>query len=149
MKHFLLKFNHGVEIGARLAYLGHFERTRILKINQIAHEELMHMHTLETILRFENEVPSPTIDYLFYVIGHFIKWNCRWCPLWSLDLVARSMEIFAISNYTYLSKVYPAHGVALKWMAIAEMDHEEYFRLGPVVYENLDSLRRGLIGVSK
>ena len=27
MKHFLLKFNHGVEIGAYLAYIGHFKRT--------------------------------------------------------------------------------------------------------------------------
>lgn len=27
MNHFMLKFNHGVEIGARLAYIGHFKRT--------------------------------------------------------------------------------------------------------------------------
>jgi rubrerythrin len=146
MKHFLLKFNHGVEIGARLAYLGHYDRVGHEKIKSIAYDELRHKLQLEDVLKHFGEEANPIIDAIFWTIGHTIKWLCRYCPRWSLDLVARSMEMFAIFNYTKLADLYPEWKVTFLHMANAEKDHEEYFRLGPIRYKQLNDLRASLVG---
>lgn len=146
MKHFLLKFNHGVEIGARLAYIGHFKRTKDSKINFIAYDELRHRHHLEQILKYYDQEPNPIIDAIFWSIGGCIGWACQYSPLWSLNWVARIMELFAISNYVKLATVYPAWNLTLYSMAANEKDHEEYFRLGSVRYKHLQDLRASLVG---
>lgn len=149
MKHFLLKFNHGVEIGARLAYLGHYERTKLEKIKSIAYDELIHKNQLVMVLKHYNEEPNPIIDAIFWSIGNIIGWLCKYCPKWSLNLVARSMELFAIFNYRKLADQYPVWQMTFLRMAISEKDHEEYFRLGEFGYNLNKSLAGGHIGVRR
>lgn len=74
MKHALLKFNHGVEIGAYLAYVGHFKRTNDPKAQEIANEELEHRSELRLTLKYYGEVPSPVIDVFFTVVGKTIQY---------------------------------------------------------------------------
>lgn len=128
MSHFLLKFNYGVEIGARLAYLGHFRRTKDKAIAQIAQDEMDHRIQLSRILTCNGQQPSTFINFAFYVIGNFIRLACLVCPLSMLDFVARTMETFAIVNYTYLSKRYPDFEGTLRCMADKELEHKEFFR---------------------
>lgn len=146
MNHLMLKFNHGVEIGARLAYLGHFKRTGEAGIYTIIQEESHHRETLETILKQHGESSSKIIDGSFRIVGNTIGWLCKFMPLWSLDYVARTMETFAIFNYGYLAVRYPMYRSYFIEMGEAEERHEEYFRLGPVQYQNLQNLRNSLVG---
>lgn len=144
MNHFMLKFNHGVEIGARLAYLGHFKRTGESGIYTIIQEEAQHRETLETILRHHGETSSKVIDRIFTVVGSTIGYLCKFMPIFSLDYVARTMETFAVFNYGYLAVKYPMYRSHFIEMGEAENRHEEYFRLGPVQYQNLQNLRKSL-----
>ena len=144
MNHFMLKFNHGVEIGARLAYIGHFKRTGEAGIHRIIQEEAHHRETLETILRHHGEKSNKTIDSFFNLVGSSIGWLCKFMPLWSLDFVARTMETFAVFNYGYLAVKYPMYRSHFIEMSEAETRHEEYFRLGPVQYQNLQNLRQSI-----
>lgn len=130
MKCFMLKFNHGVEIGAKLAYLGHYHRTKDQNIKDIAYEELRHEIALEGMLKHYGQEPNPIIDAIFWTIGNTIYWLCKYCPIWSLNLIARCMEKFAIFNYKKMTKLYPAYANELEWMAITEMKHERYFKRG-------------------
>lgn len=130
MKHLLLKFNHGVEIGARLAYLGHYKATGDQKVLAIANEELHHMNTLAEILEYYNEKPIPAIDNTFKVVGTIINLACQISPKFMMNFIAKSMELFAVVNYSYLSTVYPEFEYTLKGMAKAELEHETYFTKG-------------------
>lgn len=127
MRHFLLKFNHGVEIGARLAYLGHYDRTKDSNILDIANEELDHKLKVRYVLGLHNESPSTAIDTGFTIVGNIIKFLCKFCPIWSLDLVARSMEMFAVVNYRRLAIMYPEARAVLTSMSEAEKRHETFF----------------------
>lgn len=129
MKHFLLKFNHGVEIGAELAYRGHYERTKDDEIRKIADEEVQHRETLKYILNLHGQKSSKVIDSCFTIMGWFIRLSCKVFPIWSLDFVARSMETFAIFNYMTLMKHYPLFEHTFAEMAGAETRHEYYFGL--------------------
>lgn len=146
MKHFLLKFNHGVEIGAYLAYIGHVNRTGSVHILKIAQEEMDHMLVLESILEEFNDAPNPIIDFVFRLIGTGVYLACQFMPLFTLNWVARTMEMFAVFNYLKLASKYPEKATVFKSMALAESLHEEYFRLGPVRFENLQNLRKSLVG---
>lgn len=128
MKHILLKFNHGVEIGAYKAYIGHWYRTRDLEIARIANDEIEHREDVRQMLDKLDELPSPAIDGFFNVVGDAIQFSCKFCPLWSLDLVARVMEAFAIFNYRRLAKLYPQFSDKLNYMAGTEDKHAVYFR---------------------
>lgn len=129
MKHFLLKFNHGVEIGAELAYRGHYERTKDPEIKKIADEEVEHRENLETVLESLGHKPSKIIDSVFTGLGWFIRLSCRVFPIWSLDWVARAMETFAIDNYLKLASKYRQHSILFVRMANAETRHGYYFSL--------------------
>jgi rubrerythrin len=127
MKHLLIKFNHGVEIGARLAYLGHYERTKDPLILKIADEEREHMIFLENILSMLGEKPTWLFDLPFTVVGKTVGWLCKFAPIFTLDFVARTMELFAIINYDYLARLYPDLEVHFSTMALVEEKHKEYF----------------------
>lgn len=127
MKHFLLKFNHGVEIGAANAYFGHFQRTLDGQIFTIAMEEVMHESTLREILEFYGHKPNPIFDKIFDIVGTIIGFLCLISPEFLLDHVARIMEKFAISNYKKLSDMYPEHAGTLMEMHDKELAHEKYF----------------------
>lgn len=79
MKHFMLKFNAGVEIGARLAYEGHYARTKQDRIYEIIKEEIVHRKELEAILHIQNERPSLIIDFSFIIIGNVINFYVNLC----------------------------------------------------------------------
>jgi rubrerythrin len=128
MKHFYLKFNHGVEIGARLAYLGHYKRTKDRNVLNIANEELVHQQTLKKILRFHGELPSKPIDVAFSLIGNTVSLLCRISPRFMLNFVASTLETFAIFSYGYLAVVYPIFRENFLLMAKAERQHERYFK---------------------
>jgi len=128
MKHFLLKFNHGVEIGARLAYLGHYDRTKDPEIKKIAQEEEEHRVMLEIILAENNEKSNPIIDHIFWAIGSTIGVLCKVSPIFMLNWVASSMEMFAVFSYCKLGKLYPERHSAFGCMAFAEERHKRYFR---------------------
>jgi rubrerythrin len=128
MNHFLLKFNHGVEIGARLAYLGHYKRTKDQGILAIADEELEHREALVQILKYYGEDTCKPIDSAFTAIGNTIHALCQVSPIFMLNFVARSMELFAVVNYSYLSKTYSDFPYTFAHMARAEQRHKQYFR---------------------
>lgn len=128
MKHFLLKFNHGVEIGAIEAYIGHYKRTKDINILIIANEELEHKLQLCKILDFYDEKPSKIIDFIFKVIGFIIRQLCQLCPIFMLDYVAQIMELFAVVNYVKLSIIYPEFSDIFLKTAKAELTHKLYFK---------------------
>lgn len=127
MKHFGLKFSHGVEIGARLAYLGHYKRTRDQKILEIADDELVHRKELLKILENYSHKNSKLIDGVFYFIGGIIFLLCQVSPNFLLDFIARLLEKFAVFSYSSLANKYPNEKNMLIEMARKEEEHEKYF----------------------
>lgn len=146
MNHFMLKFNHGVEIGARLAYIGHYERTKESGIKHIIFEEEQHRDMLLRILHKYGERSNKHIDGFFTKVGSTIGSLCKFMPRWSLDYVARTMETFAIFNYGYLAVRYPLYQHTFLDMARSEARHEEYFTLGEIQYLRLQILRESIKG---
>lgn len=130
MKHFGLKFNHGVEIGAELAYKGHFRRTKDPKIYFIALDELGHQKDLRKMLEYYGEEPSKAIDSTFRFIGTIIYWLCQISPKFLLNYVARSLEIFAVFSYANLAIRYNDFRYSFLKMAEKELEHENYFKHG-------------------
>jgi rubrerythrin len=128
LKHFYLKFNHGVEIGARLAYIGHYKRTNDEKILEIAKDELKHQTILALMLKRLGEKPSPVIDTIFYAIGSTIGFLCKIFPKSALNFVASLMEVFAIVSYKRLAKKYEDYNITFLKMAIKELHHAAYFK---------------------
>lgn len=128
MNHFLLKFNYGVEIGAQLAYLGHYAATGDKQILKIAQEEQDHKDELYKILTGYEEAPSPFINMFFWLIGTSIRYACRISPKSLLNFVAQSMEIFAIFSYKMLAKKYPEFSCVFLSMSEAEERHRIYFK---------------------
>lgn len=128
MSHLMLKFNHGVEIGARLAYVGHYFRTGDKQVLEIAKEEMSHQNYIQAVLNEYGQRPSILIDLSFILIGTFISLMCRISPIFMLNWVAKTMEVFAVFSYTKLARKYPAFDTVFLEMAKAELRHEEYFR---------------------
>ena len=126
--HLGLKFNHGVEIGARLAYLGHYKRTQDPKILEIANDELEHQKQLKKILNHYGYNPSKIINGGFLIIGSFVFLMCQVSPIWSLNLVACVLEKFAVVSYKKLALNYKEFKSELISMEQAEAEHEIYFK---------------------
>lgn len=127
MRLFLLKLAYAIEIGAYLAYVGHYHKSRNLKVKLIAMEELRHMIYLKQILLDFNTYPSFCLSLGFFAIGSVIRHLCKITPLRLLNLVAGSLEILNVINYNYLSKLFPGYESTFAEMAAAEKNHEEYF----------------------
>jgi hypothetical protein len=128
MKHLLLKFTYSVELGAYLAYKGHFNRTNDLLIETIMWDEVHHREVCAGFLKELGSGPTKWFDIPFFLIGSSIKWLCKFCPLWSLDFVARLMEVFAVASYDQLSLKYPQYALKFHEMSDAEAEHAEFFR---------------------
>lgn len=124
----MMQFNHGVEIGAHLAYVGHAKRTNDPNIERIAKEEEEHRQILGYELACINVRSSAVIDTFFRCVGTTVGFLCKICPLSWLNFVARSMEIFAIFSYEHLAEAYPARADLFLKMAAVEREHEEYFK---------------------
>lgn len=128
MKHFLIKFNHGVEIGAFYAYLGHYKRTKDLQLLNIINDERVHKETLKLILETENDYPSVFIDVPFYLVGNVIGFLCKVAPVSWLDFIASTMEIFAVFSYNKLAIKYPKYKDIFTMMSQVEDKHKLYFK---------------------
>lgn len=130
MKHFGLKLNYAIEIGAHLAYLGHYQRTKDENVLKIADEEVTHRFTVQHILTELGERPSKVLNGIFTVIGHTVGVLCLISPKFALNFVARSLELFAVFSYSGLATLYPKFRRLLKEMAYAEERHRVYFTGG-------------------
>src|SRR5262245_8650688 len=89
---FLLQFCYALEIGAYLAYTGHYDVTLDNEVKRIAKEELRHMVYLKWMLINEGTKPDPLLNVMFLLIGYTIKYLCHVFPVSMLDSVACSME---------------------------------------------------------
>ena len=128
MRHVLLRFNYGVEIGARLAYLGHFKVTGDPKVLQISKEEKEHGLAIEWVLSQYGLKPFFLFNWFFYVVGNLIRIACHISPRAMLDWVASTMELFAVFNYRLLAKYYPDFREMFLFMAEEEDLHRKYFK---------------------
>lgn len=123
-----LKINHAIEIGAAEAYRGHYKRTGDIKIFQIHLEELRHKAIIKTILANYNETSYKILDGIFYCIGYAVSFLCQIAPVWSLNLVARGLELFAVFSYRNLAKEFPIYTIEFEEMAESENNHYDYFK---------------------
>lgn len=128
MRLFMLKFTHGVEIGAHLAYLGHHARTGDFNVFQIAYDEDLHKKQIEVMLRFYKTKPNPIIDFIFYIIGSIVRYLCYISPVFLLNKIATALEMFAVFSYEGLANRFPEHREILLEMGETEKKHIEYFK---------------------
>lgn len=123
-----LKLAYAIEIGAYLAYTGHYKRSKKKDVLSVARDELIHMIVLKRILAKHNDSPSRVFNMMFLVIGHFIKLACAICPIELLDRIAGIMEVFNVGNYHKLAFEFPKYARVLHNMAFCEYRHELYFK---------------------
>jgi rubrerythrin len=128
MKLWMLKFTHGVEVGAHLAYVGHYARTNDRKVESIAKDELHHQALLKKILKSYNSEPDALIDFIFYLIGSTVRYLCYISPEFMLNKVAMLLELFAVFSYDKLAQEFPDFEELLKSMEKTEQEHVDYFR---------------------
>ena len=123
----LLQLSYAIEIGAELAYLGHYIRTRDSNIYKISNDEFKHQKELKRMLKLVNCSPNTLFNFIFSVIGIFIFILCQISPKFLLNKVALFLEIFAINNYNYIGNRMPFFKKELVKMAKVENEHKEYF----------------------
>lgn len=124
----LLKFCFAVEIGAYLAYVGHYRSSKDKKIKSIMRDELSHMVYIKRVLASYDEKPTAVFSLPFLIIGHMIRLTCRITPKPMLDFVARIMEKFNVVSYDYMAKAFPEHSETFLGMMQNEYEHEIYFK---------------------
>ena len=128
MKIFMLKLAFAIEIGAYLAYVGHFNVSQDPEVKRIAKEELRHMVYLKWMLAYYKSEPSLILNAGFLIIGTTIKYMCYLTPKFLLDYVACIMEKMNVYNYGKMSKVFPHFYLTFIEMQESEEEHERYFK---------------------
>lgn len=128
MRLWMLQFTHGVEIGAHLAYIGHYARTKDDNVRKIAEDELEHQRLLKEILGNYNSKTNKFIDFVFYMIGNMVRYLCYISPKFMLDRVAMLLELFAVFSYNKLAQEFPDFELTLNKMGEIEQKHVEYFK---------------------
>lgn len=123
----LLKFCHGVEIGAYWAYQGHYRVTQDPQIRKISKEELKHMVLIRRVLISYGTKPNIFFNAGFYVIGKIVFRLCFLTPHLALDLVAGFLEKLNIVSYFYMAQKFPEYASLFEEMQANEASHEEYF----------------------
>jgi rubrerythrin len=132
MKFLLLRFQYAVEIGAYLAYVGHYEKSKDSVIRRIKHEELRHMIQIKRVLKTcGGRKPWIAFNLVFLIIGNIIRVLCKITPLVILDGVAQLMEVFNIISYDYFAREFPYFRPMFKKMSEQESQHEIYFSTFP------------------
>lgn len=127
MRFLMLQFNHGVEIGAYLAYVGYYRVTKNEEILKIAQEEVEHKRILKEILNGYGRDTSKLFDSIFTIIGYVVITMCYISPKWLLNKVAKSLEVFAVFSYNILAEKFPEKREVFLEMADTEKRYEEYF----------------------
>lgn len=127
MKIFLLKLSYAIEIGAHLAYVGHYGVTKDPNVKRIARDELKHMVYLKWMLAYYKKKPSFILNAMFFMVGTCIKYTCYVTPPPLLNKVACLMEKFNVYNYGKMIEIFPHFTVPLWEMEESEKEHEKYF----------------------
>lgn len=133
-----MKAAHAIEVGASLAYYGHYrslpqDSSERLNVFLIMKDEIKHRKTLYCQLAEMGECTNPVLDGAFWLIGSSISLACH---LMGRDLAmwgARIMEKLGTVCYLELSRTARDLGeTALEGMLVdmfaAEKRHEEYFK---------------------
>lgn len=123
----MLKFTHGVEVGAHQAYLGHYSRTGDINVKNIAADELEHQRLIKRILKTHRTSTSILFDAPFWVVGNLVAVMCLISPKFLLNRVASLLEKFAVFSYDKLADRFPAYRSNFLEMAEKELEHELYF----------------------
>lgn len=131
MKWIFLRFCYAVEIGAYLAYVGHYKKSKDSVVKKIKRQELEHMVHIKTILRDANKKPYMPFNIFFFLIGSTIKYLCAISPLLILDGIAQIMEVFNIISYDILVNRFPEYKGIFNKMEKQESEHEKYFSTFP------------------
>ena len=127
MKLFLLKICYSIEIGAYLAYTGHFAVTGDKEIRRISREELRHMVLIDRVLKAYKATPNKLFNTLFLLIGTTVKYSCYISPKIGLNLVASLLEKFNVVSYNYMADKFPEYKDLFIEMQENEHEHEIYF----------------------
>ena len=128
MKWWKVKFTYSVELGASLAYKGHFKRTGDCNIRNIFQDELDHRSFLGCLMFENGQEPNKIIDAIFLAIGTIVSVLCIISPLFLLNKIAYLLEIFAIYSYYDLAKEFPVYETQFLVMAMTEERHRDYFK---------------------
>lgn len=131
MRFLLLKFCYAVEIGAYLAYVGHYKASKDSVIKSIKRDELVHMVNIRKVLVCYSHAPNLVFNLAFFMIGSIIKVLCSVTPLVLLDGVAQIMEVFNIISYDLMAKLFPEHKEIFNDMEESEREHEIYLSTFP------------------
>lgn len=101
----LLQTAHAGESAAIVAYIGHYFRTRDLKINKMIQDELYHRDVLLYMLEEFDKKPSYFKDMYMIFIGIIVFLSCFLLPIKYLNKGASLIEKFGAGNYEKLSKL--------------------------------------------
>ena len=123
----MLQFTHGVEIGAHLAYVGHYKRTNDSRVGSILEDELEHQLIIKSILKHHGRKTIFMIDLLFYMVGKMVGYMCRFSPIFMLNKIAMLLELFAVVSYKQLAKEFPLYVNTFLEMEETEQEHADYF----------------------
>lgn len=133
----LLKFSHGVEVGAWNAYKGHREsltdKDEIETIAFIQEEELGHQINLEYFLEDLNSSISPTIDFIFKMVGKLMGFLCKVLGHRLPMRGAGMIETLGVINYRIVANEARKCGFermaqVLDEMGATEIEHKKYFQ---------------------
>ncbi len=127
MKNTLLSFCYAVEIGAQLAYEGHYKVTKDKKVKQISKDEIRHQLILFEMLKERGSYPNALFNLCFIIIGNIIKELCGYFPRFMLNKVANIMELFNIFSYSQMAKIFPEYRDTFLEMQKNEQEHSVYF----------------------
>ena len=133
----ILRGAHGGELGAALAYDGHWRSLRnpdeIAEVHQIALDELEHRARVREMLAELGVEPDPWRERLMFAIGTMIGWLCR-VGGWFIPMYgAGRLESGNVREYEDAARFAAVSGCGhfvpdLLHMAEVEWDHEHYFR---------------------
>lgn len=123
----LLKCCYAIEIGAHLAYVGHYKVTDDKEIRRISNEELRHMVMISAVLSAYGTVPNRLMNTVMYCVGKSVQLACRVTPKAGLALVAGMLEKMNIVSYRYMAEKFPRFEHEFIEMQRNEAEHEQYF----------------------
>lgn len=116
-----------MEIGAQLAYEGHYKVTKDKHVKKISEDEIRHQMILLDMLRERKSSPNHLLNLLFIIIGNIIKELCSYFPKFMLNKVANIMELFNIFSYSQMAKIFPEYRETFLEMQKNEEEHSKYF----------------------
>jgi demethoxyubiquinone hydroxylase (CLK1/Coq7/Cat5 family) len=133
----MLKLSHGIEVGAWNAYQGHWQSLKdedeVAAIRFIQQEELGHQINVEYCLEDLGSARSPTIDFIFRMIGKFMGLLCKFMGHRLPMMGAGMIETLGVMNYNIVANEARKQGQErmaqlLDEMAETEREHKLFFQ---------------------